>query len=92
VSVRVRLVGDLRRFAESDAIEIEGGECSLAAAVDELVGRNPRLGKELFDEKGRLHYAVVLVASGRTATWPRDRDTLIADGEELLVTRFHAGG
>ncbi len=92
MSVKIRLVGDLRRFTESESIEIAGGERSLGAALDELVRLNPRLGKELFDEKGRLHYAMVLVASGRTAVWPRDKDMMIEDGGELMLTRFHAGG
>jgi hypothetical protein len=92
MAIKIRIIGDLRRFSESESIEIEGGERSLGAALDELVRLNPRLGKELFDERGRLHYAMVLVTSGRTAVWPRDKDMLIEDGGELMLTRFHAGG
>jgi len=92
VAIRVRLLGDLRRFVESDTLEIEGGERSLGAALDELVRGHPRLGQELFDDQGRLHYAVVLMTSGRRALWPGDKERLIEDGGELMLTRFHTGG
>jgi molybdopterin converting factor small subunit len=92
LSVRIRLVGDLCRFVDSDTVEIDGSGCSLGAALDELVRRYPRLGEELFDGQGSMHYAVVLVTGGRPVTWPRDRDRLIEDGGELMLTRFHAGG
>ena len=92
VAVTVRLVGDLRKYAGSETIEIEGGGCTLGLAFDELVRRHPRLGGELFDEKGRLHYAMVILVDGRPAAWPEDRDNVIPDGGGLLLTRFHSGG
>ena len=92
MSVKVRLVGDLRRFVEDEAIEIEGKGLTLAAALDELSRRCPRLGAELFDDQGRIHYALVLTTSGRRATWPDDKDRLMEDGGELMLTRFHCGG
>ena len=92
MSIRVRLIGDLRRFVESDMIEIGSGRCSVAAAFDEIVERYPRLGRELFDDQGRLHYAMVLKTGGRRIFWPQDRDESIEDGGELMLTRFHSGG
>jgi molybdopterin converting factor small subunit len=92
VAVKVRLVGDLTRFVGPEPIELEGAGCTLGAAFDELTRRFPRLGRELFDDRGRLHYAVVLVIGGRTAIWPRDKDSPIEDGGEFLLTRFHSGG
>ncbi len=92
VPVRVKFVGDLRRFVDADVVELTGGECSLAAAFDQLAARYPRLGGELFDDKGNMHYAVVLLAAGLPASWPQDKDRLIEDDGELLVTRFHSGG
>mgnify|MGYP000205644320 CR=1 FL=1 len=92
MAVTVRLVGDLRKFAGSDTIELEGGGCTLGAAFDELARHHPRLGGELFDEQGRLHYALVMLIDGRPAAWPEDRDKLIEDGGDVLLTRFHSGG
>jgi molybdopterin converting factor small subunit len=92
VSIRVRVIGDLRRFVESDTVEIAGGGCKLSAVLDELVRRYPRLGRELFDDQGRMHYASVLTMCGRRVTWPQDRDESIEDGGELMLTRFHSGG
>lgn len=92
MSVRVRLMGDLRRFVESDVIEIDAGGYSVAAAFDEIVKRHPRLGRELFDDQGRLHYAMALTMGGRRIFWPQDRDELIEDDGELMLTRFHSGG
>lgn len=92
MSVAVRLVGDLQRFAEPQPLETGGGDCTLEAALDELARQYPRLGRELFDDRHRLHYAVVLMISGRRVTWPDDKDAPIEDGGELMLTRFHAGG
>lgn len=91
MSVRVRLIGDLRKFVDSDLVEIGDG-CSVGAAFDEIVKRYPRLGDELFDDKGRLHYAMILTMDGRRISWPQDRDERIEDGGELMLTRFHSGG
>jgi hypothetical protein len=95
VSVTIKVVGDLRRFAIADVIEVEtgaSGECSLGGAVDELVRCNPRLDKELFDEQGRLRYTSLLVLNGQTAAWPEDKDRPLEDGAEVVLTRFFSGG
>jgi molybdopterin converting factor small subunit len=92
--VRVRLIGDLRRFVDADVVEIEveDGKCTVGAAFDEMVERYPRLRAQLLDDKGRLHYAMTMATGGRRISWPHDRDELIEDGGELMLTRFHSGG
>lgn len=88
----IRLLGDLRRFVDSETVEVHDRGCSAGTAVDGLVRLHPKLGEELFDSQGRMHYASVLMARGRQLCWPQDRDEFIEDGEELLLTRFHSGG
>ena len=90
--MKIRVVGDLTRFVETDSVEIAGAELTLETALGELARRHPRLGRELFDERGRMHHAVVLMAGERCVVWPTDRETPIKEGDELLVTRFHSGG
>jgi hypothetical protein len=92
VAVTVRIVGDLSRFVQAHSLELKGARYTLGSAVEELVRRNPRLGEQLFDREGRLHYATVLALDGCAAGWPQDRDTVIGDGVELMLTRFHSGG
>lgn len=95
VAITVKVVGDLRRFAENDIVEFEAGSfgaCNLGSAVDELIRRNPRLSNELFDEQGRLRYTSLLVLDGRSAAWPQDKDRPIQDGAEVILTRFYSGG
>jgi molybdopterin converting factor small subunit len=95
VAVTVRLVGDLRRFAEHDIVEFEAGApdgCSLGTAVAELIRRNPRVADEVFDEQGRLRYTSLLILNGRSAAWPQDKDRPIEDGAEVILTRFYSGG
>lgn len=92
MAVTVRIVGDLSRFVQAHSLELKGARYTLGSAVEELVRRNPRLGEQLFDREGRLHYATVLALDGCAAGWPQDRDTVIGDGAELMVTRFHSGG
>lgn len=92
MSIKVRVVGDLQRFVEPGTVEIDGGRLSLSASMAELVRRYPLLGRELFDEQGRLHYAVVIALNGRRMAWPDDGGTIISDDDEVMVTRFHCGG
>ena len=92
MAVTVKIVGDLSRFVQAHSLELKGARYTLGSAVEELVRRNPRLGEQLFDGEGRLHYATVLALDGRAAGWPQDRDKVIGDGVELMLTRFHSGG
>lgn len=89
--VRVRLIGDLRRFSDVESFETES-DATLGTALEALARQHPRLGEELFDAQGRLHYAVVLMIGDRRVMWPDDSGTPIEDGEQLMLTRFHAGG
>ena len=92
MAVTVRVLGDLRRFVQAGTVALDGASYTLGGAVDELVRRNPRLAEQLFDREGRLFHATVLAFDGRVAGWPQDRETIIADGGELVLTRFHSGG
>ncbi|HLA80560.1 MAG TPA: hypothetical protein VJP78_02865 [Thermoleophilia bacterium] len=92
MSITLRLLGDLSAVAGAETVEVDGGGWSLRTAVDELVRRYPRLGRELFDERGRLKYTSLLVVDGRPASWPQDKDKPIEDGGELVLTRFFSGG
>jgi molybdopterin converting factor small subunit len=90
--ITVRVLGDLSRFTGGNSLEIEGSGWSPGAVLQELIRRYPGLGREVFDEQGRIHYALVLMADGKPVAWPNDKDRPIEDGGELLMTRFHSGG
>lgn len=95
MAITVKVIGDLRRFAESDVVELEpgaSGESNLGAAVDELIRANPSLARELFDDQGRLRYTSLLILNGRSAAWPQDKDKPVEDGAEVVLTRFFSGG
>ena len=90
--ISVRVLGDLRRFISAETTELEGDGWSVGRAVDEIIRRNPALRDAMFDFQGRMQHAIVLRTAGRPATWPADKETLIEDGGQLLLTRFHSGG
>ena len=90
--VSIRIVGDVARFAGSEPVDIDRAGCTLAVALEELAARHPRLGAELFDDEGRMRHTWVLALDGARAQWPRDKERLIPDGGQLLVTRFYGGG
>jgi hypothetical protein len=95
VPVTIKVVGDLRRFASTDNVELAAGSgatWTLGGAVDELLRQNPRLESELFDDAGRLRYTSLLILDGRSAAWPQEKDKPIGDGAELILTRFFSGG
>jgi hypothetical protein len=90
--VSIRIVGDAARLVGAERVDINRADCTLAMALEDLVAHHPGLGVELFDEKGRLRYMWVLALDGSRAQWPNDKERLIPDGGELLVTRFYGGG
>ena len=92
MAVTVKLMGGLHRFADSETIDIEGEGCTLGVAIDEIARRYPKLGAQLLNDEGKLRYMTLLVLTGRSLTWPQDRKEPIADGGELLIMRFMAGG
>jgi molybdopterin synthase sulfur carrier subunit len=92
MAVTVRLVGDLRRFADTEVVEVAGPACTLGSVMEELGRRHPALGAQLLDDQGRLRYTTLLIVNSRSLTWPQDREVLIEPGGELLITRFVAGG
>jgi hypothetical protein len=92
MSIRVRVLGDLRRFIPAEITEIDGSGWSVGTALEELMRANPKLRDSILDAKGRMHYAIVLRVGGRPVNWPYDKDVPIEDGGELLLTRFHSGG
>ena len=95
MAITVKVIGDLRRFAVNDVVELEpgaSGGLDLGAAVGEFVRMNPELATELFDEQGRLHYTSLLILNGRSAAWPQDKDKSVEDGAEVVLTRFFSGG
>ena len=92
MAVTVRVVGDLTRFMSADRVRLDGSGWTLAAALEELMRLHPALRGQLFDDHMRIHYALVMMAGGRPVAWPKDRDTAVKDGDELLLTRFHSGG
>ena len=90
--VTIRLMGDLVRFTDAEAVEIVSGDSTLGEVLDEVTERYPALGSQLFDDQGRLRYTTLLVLGGRSLAWPADRGEPVGDGVELLVMRFMAGG
>ena len=49
MAVDIRLIGDLRRLAGAESVELEGSGWSIGTAVDEVIRRFPRLGESFFD-------------------------------------------
>ncbi|MBN1322050.1 MAG: MoaD/ThiS family protein [Thermoleophilia bacterium] len=92
MAVNIRLIGDLRRLAGAESVELEGPGWSIGTAVDEVVRRCPRLGESFFDEGGGVRYSGLVVRNGRPVIWPRDRGLAVDDGDELVLMRFMAGG
>ncbi len=92
MAITVRLVGELARCAGTEAVELAGGQRSLASVLEELLGLFPRLREELFDAQGHLRYTSLLVTEGRSASWPQDKDRVIREDGQLVITRFYSGG
>jgi hypothetical protein len=92
MSITVKLMGDLGRFADSPAVVLEGGPLGLAEVLDELILRYPSLRSQLFDDQGGIRASLLLAVKGRCMKWPEDEGSIIEEGGEVLVMRYLAGG
>lgn len=92
MSITVKLMGDLGRFADSPTITLEGGPLGLAEVLDLLILRYPLLRSQLFNDQGGTRTSLLLAVKGRCMKWPEDEGSIIENGDELLVMRYLAGG
>ncbi|WP_422934702.1 MoaD/ThiS family protein [Sinomonas sp. P47F7] len=65
---------------------------SVRAALDSMAGPYPILARRLRDETGRLRRYVNVYVGGEDVRRGDGLDTVLADGQEILVIQSVAGG
>ena len=87
----VRIPPVLRaHVGEQKQVEVAGG--TVAAVVDDLVGRYPGLREQLLTADGGLHRFVNVYLNGQDVRYLAGLDTPVADADTLIVLPAMAGG
>jgi molybdopterin synthase sulfur carrier subunit len=91
--VRVRLPGVLAEHADGQrSLEIEPAPCDIAALLDVLEGRHPRLCRRLRDETGTLRRHVNIYVDGENIRSGAGLATPLPAQAEVQVLPSVAGG
>lgn len=91
MSIRVEFYGIVRSRAETDVVELktDGGEISLAELLQQLADRFPALAETCFEGK-RLRAGYTTNIEGQR--FVDDPNTVLRDGQSLLLMSIDAGG
>ena len=67
--------------------------CTLRELLDSLTGRLPAAGRALYDAQARrLHAHVLLTINGRLIAPERALDTILSDGDRVVLFPVYTGG
>ena len=93
MKVNVRALGALTHSLRDGKTVIEGCDLTVAGLLDSLIARyGPRMAEELMDS-GRLRKVLALLVNGRNVlSLPEQFETLLREGDEVIVTIIVAGG
>lgn len=87
------LPGPLAVEAGGEArVEIVTARRTVAAALEELFARHPRLRLRVLDERGRLRPHVNVFVAGESVRFARGLETPVPDGAEIVVLPAVSGG
>lgn len=89
--VNVRVASGLRRLTGGIAIVQAKGE-TVREAIGSLSRQYPDLKAKLLDAEGNLSGAVGVYVDGESITYRQGMDTILAEGNELLLLPAVAGG
>lgn len=87
---RIGFTPNLQRHLEVASLEVPGD--TVAAVLEEVFARNPRLRSYLLDDQGRVRRHVVIFVDGeQIADRLRLSDPVTADGEVYVVQALTGG-
>jgi MoaD family protein len=88
---RVRIPPVLRAHVQ-DQKEVQASGSTVGELLNDLVGRHPGLGEQLFTADGSLHRFVNLYVNGRDVRYLDTLNTPVADGDSVIILPAMAGG
>jgi molybdopterin converting factor small subunit len=93
LKVKVSAAGALTNSMPSGKDIVEGENLTVQSLLETLVSKyGSRMARELMSQ-GRLREGLVLLINGRNVlSLPEKYETLLKEGDELLVTIMVAGG
>ena len=91
MSVTVRVAGPLRQLAEGGAdLDIEA--LDVAACLDQLGTRFPKLKERLWDDDGQVHRYISVYVNGDDIRFLQQLSTPLRAGDEVSIVPAVAGG
>lgn len=91
MSIKVMIPTALRQFADDqDTVEFEGE--NVGQVLSQLGKTFPELSRHLFDDGGELRNFVNVFLNDDNIRDREKQDTVLADGDELIIVPAVAGG
>ena len=92
MKIKVKLLKPFSDIAGKGEVDLELEEGDVNHALGNLCELHPNLKKELFDEKGEVSYSVNIFVNDKPITALADVDTVLKNGDEILIFMPVGGG
>ena len=90
MSIKINIASYLQPFTNNmEVVEVNGS--TVGGCLNHLVMQFPSIGKDLFDENGKLHHYVAIFVNGESA-YPDELAKPVKDGDELHILYIITGG
>jgi molybdopterin synthase sulfur carrier subunit len=91
MAITVRLPGSLRQWAGGNRlVEVESD--SVGNALHALARVHPQVGERVLDESGQPRRFVNIYVNGEDVRLLKGADTVLTDGDEVILAPAVAGG
>jgi len=92
MSIQVQFMSMLQPVVGVKQVELEPVYRTVGELLAGLSRQFPALGREIFDEEGKLDYLYQIVLNGEKISWEETRDTPVPDGSRLSIFAVLGGG
>jgi len=92
MSIQVQFMSMLQPVVGVGQVELEPVHRSVGEVLESLTRQFPALGREIFDEEGKLDYLYQIVLNGEKIRWDEAWDTPVPDGSRLSIFAVLGGG
>ncbi len=92
MKIKVKLLKPFSDIAGKGEVDLELEEGDVNQALGKLCDVHPGLKKELFDDKGEVSYSVNIFVNDKPIQALEDVDTILKNGDEILIFMPVGGG
>ncbi|MCL6638599.1 MAG: MoaD/ThiS family protein [Firmicutes bacterium] len=92
MTIQVKFMSLLNSVTGTAQVELEPVYRTVGELLVGLSRQFPALGREIFDEDGKLDYLYQVVLNGEKIPWEETWDTPVPDGSRISIFAVMGGG